>query len=691
MAEDENKLQEYETEPDIESLKNDFERCRHNLSYYLDINEEARDIRRNNWPGKSKTGRKEGPDSFPWPGASDLEANLVSPLIEGDIAVLKSAINKGNLIAAPTESGDIASASTVTQFMRWRISTMDELQREASVAANYLLETGVAFMGVHFRQEVTRVLKPITLEEIAATSPDLATAIADDEMKESALEFLQGTFPTLSKKRLNKMLRELRKNGSTEMPVDKTVVSRPTVRSYELGRDLIVDSNIMDLESARAIYTVNYFTPEQLRAKVRTDGFDEDFVDEVIENTTGSYDNSYNGNSGDVLIGQNQAPHHYDGLIRLVTAYRRESDEDGIGMCCVTTFSERAETYAKKYIMSVDNGRYPFVVFTREQLSRRLFDSRGYPELLRSMQISVKREMDSRADAASLSTCPPLEYMIGRRPERIGAGSQIPVRRRGEIGYMETPRPHPASMEVEMQIRGLANKLTGRATSEQDAVEANIVRQNLVNTWLQGFSQVLKKMWAMDREYNAEVFFRVTNASQAMNLVMDETAPLYDFTLTFNTINNDEEKVIEKLQSVGQIMAQYDRQGTARYDVFLRTFLDAIDPNLASQLIMPAEEASTKEIIETSNDLAKISSGQVVNAPEGANGQLRLQVIQQYIQGTEQIPGTDVQQRLEQDENFRARMETYSGQLNHQLQQQQNALTGQLGTPPGNVPGSVAA
>ena len=51
--------------------------------------------------------------------------------------------------------------------------------------------------------------------------------------------------------------------------------------------------------------------------------------------------------------------------------------------------------------------------------------------------------------------------------------------------------------------------------------------------------------------------------------------------------------------------------------------------------------------METSMDIAKISSGQVVNAPtKGANPQLRLQVLQQYAQGTEQIPAEDVQQRL---------------------------------------------
>ena len=174
---------------------------------------------------------------------------------------------------------------------------------------------------------------------------------------------------------------------------------------------------------------------------------------------------------------------------------------------------------------------------------------------------------------------------------------------------MEIPPQSPASMEVEMQIRQLANKLTGRATSEEDAVEANIIKQSLVNTWLHGFSQILKKMFAYDRAYNTEIWFRVTNNAEGMKIVMDETAYEYDFNLTFNTVNNDEQKVIEKLQAVGQIMAQYDRQGQARYDVVLRTFLDAIDPNMASQLIMPAQEAATKEIIETSSDIAKIASG----------------------------------------------------------------------------------
>jgi len=693
-VEQENELYEYSEEPDIDFLKNDLERCRKNLSYYMDKQEEARDVRRNNWPGKGRHGIKEAADSFPWQGASDLEPNLINPLIDSDVALLKSSISKSNLIAAPVESGDIASSAIVQNFIKWRISTMEELPREAGVAANYLLEQGVCFLGVYFKREVTRVLKPISLEEIAAMSPEFATAIAnaDPDLKSSILDLLQNALPNISKKRIRKIYSELKKDGVAEIPTEKIVTNRPAIRAYELGRDLIVDSNILDLQSARAIYCVHFYTPEQLRAKVFTDDWDSEFVDEVIENTTGDYDTYYQGYADGLFVtNQNEAPQHYEGMIRLVTCYRRETDEDNVPVCKVTIFSEAVEGYATSYVMSEDGGRYPFVAITREHISRRLLDSRGYPELLHSYQLAVKTEMDSRRDRASLSTCPPVTYMAGRRPEAIGAGARLPVRRRDEISYMDIPPMSPASMEVEMQIRQLADKLTGRATSPNDAVEANIIKQSLVNNWLHGFSQVFKKCWALDRAYNTNVWFRVTNNELGQNIVMDETAAEYDFQLTFNTMNNDEEKVMQKLEKVGQVMATLDRGGQGRYDVLLRTFLDAIDPNLASQLIMPAQEASNKEILETTNDISRISSGQVVNIPQtGVNAPLRLQILQNYLQGTDEIDGTDIQQRLQEDEKFRARMEKYQKQLTFILQQQENAKIGQLGTAPGNMPASAA-
>ena len=687
----ENEVQIFEDKPDVDELKFEFERAKANLSTWMDRAEDAREVRFNEWAGKTGDGKKSGPEAFPWSGASDLDPNVINPLIDGDVATLTQALTKANLVAAPVESGDVASAKLVTEFLRWRMGTMDELMRESSIGANYLLQNGVTFFGTYWKQEKARKFEPISLEQIAQQSPELAMAIEDPEMKEGVEEMFYPLFPKLKKRRVKKMLNELRKNGETEIPTEKVVVNRPAVKAYELGRELIVDSNVIDLESARSIHCIHYYSPEALKQKVN-EGWDEAWIDEAIEKAKDFYEERYSDSAMHYDYGTSYGNQHYEGLIRVVTTYRKELDEDDVPVVTKTCWTDEMDEAGFHEPVGYDEGRYPFVCITREHLNHRLLDSRGYPELLKSYELAVKTELDSRRDRASMSTMPPVEYQIGRRPERLGPGAQLGVRRRGEVGFMEIPRYSQASMEVEMQIRQLCNRITGRATGPDDAVEANVIKQHLVNCWLSGWKEVLKRIWCLDRTYSGPmIWFRVTNNEQGAQLILDETAELYDFNISWNSMNQDESKVIEKLDTVGKLMSQYDRQGVSRFDIYLRKVIEAIDPNLANELIMPTQEATTKEIIETSNDIAKIASGQVVNAPQGANSQLRLQVLQQYISGSDEIPATDVQERLQSDENFAKRLQTYAGQLEFQQQQQQNALIGQLGTAPGNVPGTSMA
>jgi hypothetical protein len=688
----ENEVQIFEEKPDVDELKFEFERAKANLSTWMDRAEDAREVRFNEWAGKTGDGKKSGPEAFPWSGASDLDPNVINPLIDGDVATLTQALTKANLVAAPVESGDVASAKLVTEFLRWRMGTMDELMRESSIGANYLLQNGVTFFGTYWKQEKARKFEPISLEQIAQQSPELAMAIEDPEMKEGVEEMFYPLFPKLKKRRVKKMLNELRNTGETEIPTEKVVVNRPAVKAYELGRELIVDSNVIDLESARSIHCIHYYSPEALKQKVN-EGWDEAWIDEAIEKAKDFYEERYSDSAMHYDYGTSYGNQHYEGLIRVVTTYRKELDEDDVPVVTKTCWTDEMDEAGFHEPVGYDEGRYPFVCITREHLNHRLLDSRGYPELLKSYELAVKTEVDSRRDRASMSTMPPVEYQIGRRPERLGPGAQLGVRRRGEVGFMEIPRYSQASMEVEMQIRQLCNRITGRATGPDDAVEANVIKQHLVNCWLSGWKEVLKRVWCLDRTYSGPmIWFRVTNNEQGAQLILDETAELYDFNISWNSMNQDESKVIEKLDTVGKLMAQYDRSGQARFDIYLRKVLEAIDPNLASQLIMPQQEATDKEIQETSADIAKIASGQVVNVPQqGVNSQLRLQQLQQYIQGTPEIPAQDVQQRMQEDENFAKRLQTYAGQLEMMEVQNRNKLIGQLGTAPGNVPGTSMA
>ena len=685
--ENQNDIQEHQDEPDIDELKSDLERIKSNLSYYQDRADTARSVRMSEWPGKGRYGRKEGPDAFPWSGSSDLSPQMINGLLSADCALLKTALRKGTVIASPTESGDIKSSRTVADFCKWRLSSLTELPREAGVAANSLLQYGSCFLGVYYEREVRRVYEPISLEQIAEGSPDFAAAVMDPEMQESVMDMAVQSFPNLSKKRVRKIIKELRETGVTEIPVEKVTKNRPAVRAYSLGEDLFVDSNITSLDSARAIYCAHWWTPEQLKEKVLTENWDPDFVDDVIEKSTGEMESNYEGTFEGLYPANRQAPVNRDGLCKLITVYRRELDEDKVPICNIVTFSETVDGYAIQYQMSVDAGRYPFVGIFREHLSRRCLESRGYPEILRDLELAVKVEMDSRVDRASLSTVPPIQHAIGRAPPVIGPGAKIPVRRMGEVDYLNIPKYSPASNEVENHLRTIANKLTGRPTSETDAVDAGVIRQELVDNWLNGWTEVMKRVWALDRAYaGPEVFFRVTGAVDEQSIIFDETASEYDFSISFAASSADESKVIEKLDTIGRVLSTYDLAGQARYPSFLKIFLDSLDPNLSAQLIAPAEEAQQKEVVEVTTDFAKIASGILVSPPQNANAQLRLQILEQIMTGTPEVPADDLQAKIQEDEKFAARLEAYTSQLQFIIDQRRNAEIGRQGGPPGLPP-----
>jgi len=84
---------------------------------------------------------------------------------------------------------------------------------------------------------------------------------------------------------------------------------------------------------------------------------------------------------------------------------------------------------------------------------------------------------------------------------------------------------------------------------------------------------------------------------------------------------------------------------------------------------------------DVTDDLAKIYSGIEVPArPNGAG--LAMQLVQSYLQQP------DIQQRMQQDEAFAERVTKYAQQYQMVLMQQQNAVTGRIGTAPAQMGGT---
>ena len=133
----------------------------------------------------------------------------------------------------------------------------------------------------------------------------------------------------------------------------------------------------------------------------------------------------------------------------------------------------------------------------------------------------------------------------------------------------------------------------------------------------------------------------------------------------------------KKLQSL-VALTQLDRSGRINIDNLLDVAASNIDPVLADAILQPAQVAQDEVMKNVTDDLAKIYSG--IEMPARPNGgQVAMQLIQQYSSQP------DIAQRLQSDQSFAARLQKYAGQYQFQMQQQENAQIGRIGTQPASV------
>ena len=125
-------------------------------------------------------------------------------------------------------------------------------------------------------------------------------------------------------------------------------------------------------------------------------------------------------------------------------------------------------------------------------------------------------------------------------------------------------------------------------------------------------------------------------------------------------------------------LTQLDRNGRINIYKLLEVAASSIDPLLADAVLQQSEEAQEQIVKQVMDDLTKIFAG--IEMPARPNGgQIALQIIQQYTSQP------DIQEKLEEDEAFRNRLEKYQGQYLFAMQQMQNSQIGRIGTNPAQM------
>jgi hypothetical protein len=671
-------------EPDIKTLKYAYDQTVTELEAYFDLCRTSYDDRRNWWPGKSRDHRKHGADAFPWEGASDVECHVIDERITRLVSLFMASLNRANVRAFPVESGDIARSKVVSGFLKWMVSSgyIPRFYREMELGANYLLERGILITYVGWQREDRRFIQQLDLSQIAQMSPEIADAINSGEMDDELVLLIQNIFPGTTPKRAKKAIKELRKTGVAELPVVRRQVNAPEVKTLAPDGDFFFPPYVTDPQRAPYCFWRTYYTPQELENKVVTDGWDEGFVEHVIDKYRGvNIDSIEREQEGRRSISLTDNAYEAEELIEICYGYQRLVDpEDGAEGIYCTVFhkefsgDEFTQGYAKFELL---NGYedYPVVVTRLSEDGKRLYDASTIPSLLRGIQNQVKVERDSRIDRNSLATLPPILHPVGQAPSDWGPGRMIPYRRKGDLDFAPTPAYNNGSLEMENTMLELADRLVGL---DEESSISQVRKQFLVDKFLSHTAEVLRMAYKCFQRFGPdEVFFRVTGIPDPQVLNKGNPDENFDILINFDVQNTDPETVQSKLQQFVSLN-QLNANGRMNVDNLLDIAAASIDPIMADAVLQPVESAQQQVVKDVTDDLTKIFSGIEMPArPAGA--QIALQVIQQYAQQP------DISQRLQQDEAFAARLEKYAGQYTFQMQQAQNAQIGRVGTAPAQM------
>jgi len=666
-------------EPDVNYLADTYRRTQADLGEWLDRRQRDYDVRNCQWNGKSDDFKKHSNQSstgevFPWDGSSDQEIRMVDNQINKCVAMVMNAARQAHIVATPVESGDIERSNVISMFLRWLInSKMEEFYDQLELGLNHFFEKGLMCHYVWYDSQELKQQQTVQLDQIAQALPQIAQAIQDGSMDEELSTALKEQFK-VSKAKGKSMLRELRKEGSTTIPVTRQVINRPRLKALAPDEDVFWPNYTIDPQEAPYVFHVLHMTPEQLRAKISSEGWNEEFIDKAMDlaQHTQRDDTLYNVRQMDEVIRDD------DETIRIVYCYQRLLDEDGIpGIYCTIMHPDVPDLYAKHELLDYAHGKYPFVITKYEQTSKRLYSSRSVAELGEPMQQVMKIETDALIDRQSLATLPPLEHPLGRPPSRYGPGVRIPYRTPGEIRWANTPPFDGGNIEVRRYVQEMFDRYFGNFSAGVDQVESQNKQQAIINKVFTHLKYVLEQVWTLYQQYGPDAeFFRVTGMQDVQKFSKGRPGERFDFYLQFDVATQDPKQMLERVKAISELAPALDRSGTLDTEKLLQLAVGQILPGASEKVMIPKETASQKAVDEERQTIAELVAGVPPNVRQQDSHELKMQVFQQWLSQP------DIQQKAQQDPALQERIQKYMQQRNMQIQQKVNSEIGRLGAAP---------
>ena len=642
------------------------------------------------WPGQTDDGRKHqsayGQKIFPWENSSDVKIFLSEQIIRERVISLVNAFFKARVQVQPVESMDIDKRTAAESVLKWLLFShcLDDLRREVRLAAEMRETYGLAIMAIDWEQQTRVEIKRFTMEEAMmmlqeSQDPNLQAlleVILDPEQEELAAQLMGEIIPELG---TTAKVRTFREKGEVEWEQPYIFSSKPVVRSLEPWEDIIFPIQTDSIQRAPFVARRELLSEFELRERAALEGWDSEWVERAVKHKGELKRIHLNIHRSDNFLFEQLRD-----LVEVWHVYRKEHDDrTGATKVTRTVLSYNiTDKPALHELMPYDHAMYPFVELPRERNTRPLLESRGIPEIVKTAQEEIKVQRDFRVDRASISILPPLKTPAarGKFDLVLGPAMQIPERRPGEVSWMQPPQFDQGSIEVEAATRADIDRYFGRMTEAVNPNMAMLHMQELVDSWLIDMKLVMAQVMALSQQYmTPEEIARITgNPNLQFNASPQDIRGRFDITAEFDARLLDNEALGAKLDYLAKVLVPLDSFGVIDRAGLVKYMFQAVDPNLAGILVQDIGQATQQEIEDEQVQFAKIAAGTEPQLKEGGqNAQVRLQTLQQIIQSN-----PAVQQRYQQDEIFRKMIDARAQAFNFQLQQQQNAVIGRVGSQP---------
>lgn len=707
------------------------------------------------WEGQTWTGRKDGEEldprkTFPWPGASDARIPLIDEIINERADQLMVAYDLARFRVGPRDlSPDNEKQNRSAAWAGVAEYYQDEAQEEMRTAVGQLVdwsdEFGHALMYVGWQQRLQLERKVIAAADlmrmrveaalasaqnaalteaqamgvpvedpeslltqgqrdtiVMGTEAMLAEEVLAPEVAEGLVASILQWDPDMPESEARRIAQQMTMDGEVEYFAPYVAEAKPCWTPLLPYIDVLYPPEVRHIQRSPWVAMTEWLTEVELREKVATEGWNEQWVERVLQKPGKAYDfgsahwadrRNWVMSGGMIGVGIHAVEGEDAPLYQVLHVYYRATAQSGVPCMYRTVLSgwvEDLEAYHEPCPYA--HGQYPFRERVREVRAKSMLESRGVGEVSFSDQVALKVNRDQLNDHASLQLLPPAEVPIqqgGGRFPALRPGVQIPRRTTGTgaagINWLKPPGNPAVSERIEQDIRASVDRYWGRGAAVDPEVRLTRARARTTH-FLTDMREVWRLTFQLIQEYAPEEIRAASVGGLPVDLRVSrqEIQGQVSLGLSFDPADFDLQTVLKKLQVLNEGLLPLDRSGSINTYNIVRAAVSAVMPSWVREVVPKSEEKTLQsEIDDEDRVLGQLLLGLEQPYIPGGDHRARLGLLQRRLSaqnpdGSPVAAARILQANKDLAELVQNRMKFHQ----HQLDQQQNAVTGRVGVEP---------